>query len=401
MLGGTMLTSKEQAAVDAYAEYNNQRDAAESLGISRRSFRDHFDSAKAKMYNTPVGFKTTKIATDESGNVRAMQHKIAPEITNRKREGRVIKTSTLYGADGSVTGEWVMRSPEKETREDYQTALLKLAEDKLPRITSPFPIGAKTINGDLAMFPAIDEHLNVRLLADQVGQNYGLDSAVQLIADRFQRIVSRTPNCERALFVQLGDAMHQNDHMNVTPASKHVLQSDQSFSTASDAVVALHRYKLDLLLEKYEFVDVIGVAGNHDIDPAHWLFRCLQIAYEKEPRIDIRFQTDSVAAYEWGVNLLGFSHGHKIGKPDALAGVVSDRFAASHGRCSMRYLHTGHVHHDRETDTFGGYKWRSHRTIVPKDDYSYSNGYLSRQTMKSYVYSDYEGEVSNFLTNLV
>lgn len=395
-----MLTKKQQDAIDAYVEHGSQAKAAKALGIKRRTFRDRYSAAMNKMTGAPVGFKTTKISTDKDGMPTAMTHKLAPEMTNEARTGKVIRRSTLYGADGNVTGEWVIRQPEGEVAsDDYMEALTKNFSETVTREEPKSPPVHDNSTEDLAMFMSIDEHIGVHLAAEQVGQDYNLDTSLALMEEKFEQLVRRTPKTETCLYVNLGDQFHANDHMDVTPKSKHPMNSDTTFNTVSDAVIALNRRRIALLMDHFDRVDLRGVAGNHDVDPMGWLFRCYDIAYENEDRVTSEFWSTEVGMYEFGNTFLGFNHGDKI-KPDALAGVCADRYPQAYGRTNHRYLHTGHVHHDSAKDVWGGFKWESHRTMAPKDHFSYGHGYLSRQSMKSFVYNTGEGEVARMTTSL-
>lgn len=389
---------------NAYKEYGSQRLAAKALGIPRRTFRNYLDKFNSDKYNIDPGFKITKISKtlDRNGNVsgQSIVSKLAPDRDFIKRDGKVVRRSTLYGSDGAVVGEWVIRKPEDEERETFLSAL----DDSFKANVSREPVPQYVSNADLnsedaSLFMSIDEHLNVRLLQDMCGKEYGLESATSTIMKKFYQMVNRTPVTDTAYFVNLGDQFHANDHMNVTPASKHVLDVDRSTFETSKAAIELTRWKIDYLLSRYNHVEVHGVAGNHDIDPMGWLFRCLEIAYENNPRVHIEFHPDEMFAIQHGQTFLGFHHGHKI-KPDAMAGAMADRFSKLYGDTQFRYIHTGHVHHDAVKDVFGGFKWHSHRTIIPKDWYSVSHGYVSRRSMKSYIYNEYEGEVANLTTSI-
>lgn len=391
---------KQQKAFEAYTKYGSQKKAADSMGISRRTFRGLFDAAKAETYGTPVGFKTTKINTDQDGVVRSMTHKLAPEIDHVKRTGHVVKTSTLYGADGSVVGEWVMRKPEEQEQNDFVEALNKhFVENVKPVLTPYIQASVRKPRADqMALILSVDEHIGMRTTIAETGAVYGLNHAVALVRDSFERILDRTPITDTVLFVNLGDQFHANDHLDVTPASKNPLFSDSDFNTVADAVVDLNKWKVEQLINRYPNVKLRGVAGNHDRDPMGWLFRCFKHMFT-DSRIDVKFWSDEVGVEQFGNTMLGFHHGDRM-KPEALAGVCADRYNGIYGTTSMRYLHTGHFHNAKTTDTWGGFQFNGHRTIAPKDLYSYSRGYVSRQSMKSYLYDTREGEIGSFTTSI-
>lgn len=398
-----MVNFTPQEAAEYYSVYGSQRAAANAMGIPRRTFRRLLDKNTAAKYKIDEGFKVTKVSTvrDSEGHVTqtSVVTKLAPTEDHVVRDGKIARRSTLYGADGAVVQEWVIRKPE-DAQDEYVEALKRYFVEGIRPFDFETDFTPVPPTDDVALFMSIDEHINVKVLADQCGQDYGLDDAVILMRRKFAEMVDRTPACSKAIFVNLGDQFHQNDHMSVTPASKHVLESDKSFYTASDAVVNLNISKINTLLKKFDTVEIHGVSGNHDIDPMGWLFRCLKLAFDGNPRVTVKFHPEEVFALQIGNTLLGFHHGHRM-KPDTMAGVVADRFPKLYGNTTMRYLHTGHIHHDSVKDTWGGFKWHSHRTMAPKDWFSHSNGYISRQSMKSYIYNNVEGEVANFTVSLV
>lgn len=396
-------TEKLNIVAEAYREYGSQRKAADALGMSRRSFRRYLDQYNALGFKADPGFKVTKISKtlDRDGNTTSSSvvTKLAPATDHLKRDGKVVRRSTLYGADGGVVGEWIIRKPEDEATDDYIKALDKHFVDNIIRAEPREFKEVEVYESKLALFMSIDEHINMKAIGLN-NEYYGLKDAVEIIESKFNDIVNLTPFTRKALYVSLGDIFHQNDHMNVTPANKNALDSDDTFDNAADAAVLLHRKKIERLLDKYEIVEVHGVAGNHDIDASGWLLRCLQIAYENEPRVSVTFHPRERFAIQFGNTMLGFHHGHRI-KPDQLASIITDENSGIYGDTTMRYLHTGHVHHNSARDVFGGYLWHSHRTISPKDWHSDSLGYVSRRSMKSYLYDVYEGEVANFTTSII
>jgi hypothetical protein len=238
---------------------------------------------------------------------------------------------------------------------------------------------------------SIDEHVGVRCVFEQVGVQYGLKEAVELMRDNFATLVARTPKTNRALYVNLGDQLHANDHMDVTPASKHPLFSADSFDNVADAVVELNKWRIEYLMSHYPNLQIRGVAG--------WLFRCYKYMFQNK-NVDVQFWTEGLGVERFGNNMLGFAHGDFM-KPNVMAGACADRFPEIYGATRMRYLHTGHFHNDKANDTWGGFKHFCHRTMAPKDLYSFSHGYLSRQSMKSFLYDFKEGEVASFTKTLI
>lgn len=394
------LTKKEQNAFDLYKELRSQRKCAEKMGISRRRFRDIFDSAKAKLIDTPVGFKTTKISTDAEGYPTAMTHKLAPEISDDVREGKIVRRSTLYGADGSVTGEWVIRKPDEIENEDFVKIAIDAFKAELPKfkkedVTSNDEAGI----GKLALFNIVDDHMNLKAFVEETNEEWDIEKAFELYITKFEELVYSMPEAEAAMIVNIGDQFHANDHMKVTPASKHSLDTDVPFAKAASIIIQLNRLRVEILRKKYPHVYVYGVRGNHDEDAMVLLFEALKIAYESVENVFVEYFTNGNFSILHGNSMICFDHGDK-GKPEQIAGFFANESPDQFGQSKFRYIHTGHIHHDNEKDTWGGFLWRSHRTLSKRDKYSYSNKYHSPRSIKGYIYDAENGEETIRIINV-
>lgn len=390
------LTDKQKQAIEAYEKYNSQAKAAKALGISRRTFRNHFEKAVKKINDTPVGYKTTKVSTDGSGKVTARTHKLAPEITDEKREGKIIKRSTLYGADGSVTSEWVMRKPEQDQENISQTIADALKSKVVP--FEPRPKVDKNPSDELKMINIIDDHMNLKSYKSETGEDFDIKQAYKLYIEKFAELIDSLPAGGKLLINNLGDQFHENDHMKVTPASKHKLDTDIPFAESIKFVTLLNRQRIEMALEKFDTVDFYGIRGNHDEDAMAWLFHAVEIAYEKEDRVNVEYFNCGNYVYMWGSTMMIFDHGDK-GKPENFVSFMITEHKELYGMSKYCYAHTGHIHNDKSKDTVGGFLWRSHRTLSKRDLYTYGNKYHSGRSIKGYVISKDQGEKQEIIAN--
>lgn len=391
-----MLDKKRQKAVDAYLKYGSQQKAADSLGVSRRTFRDRYNKALSLLNNTPVGFKTTKVSSDGEGRVTSRTHKLAPETTDIKRVGKVIRRSTLYGADGNVTGEWIIRKPEVVS-EDQIGSIIESFKSELPRFEPV--VKEKSDNQDLTLVNIVDDHVNMKAFASETGEDWNLEKCLNVYTKAFNDLMALTPDTGVGMLMNLGDQFHANDHMAVTPASKHKLDVDIPFADAARYVINLNRYRINEMLKKFDVVKVGGVRGNHDEDAMVLLYEALRIAFENEERVEFDYSSSGQVAISHGKNMIGFDHGDK-GKPETLAGNIANDYPELFGASKHRYIHTGHVHNDNEKDTWGAFLWRSHRTLSARDRYIASNKYHSPRTLKSFVYDPEGGEKTIYKVNI-
>ena len=64
------------------------------------------------------------------------------------------------------------------------------------------------------------------------------------------------------------------------------------------------------MLEVHQEVVVINVRGNHDSDMV--IIYCLELSYDKEPRVDVLQNYSKFLHWEWENNLFVYHHGDRI-----------------------------------------------------------------------------------------
>ena len=210
------------------------------------------------------------------------------------------------------------------------------------------------------------------------------------LIDSTSELIEETPPASHCVFVDLGDAMHANDHRNVTPASQHVLDVDGRFAKSLRAAAECRVSAIEMMLERHGSIEVVGVPGNHDLTAFHAIMLALDFRYEKEPRVNVIWNPSDWYAYQWGRCMVVLNHGHKA-KAERAVSFASDHWAEMWGQTFWRYMDTGHIHHDWEKD-YNGMKWRSHRAPIPGDSFAIGSGYASRQSIKSITMHRERGE---------
>ena len=88
----------------------------------------------------------------------------------------------------------------------------------------PAPRGC---NADLLNFFCLtDAHFGMLAWREETGADYDIEIAEQLVTDWFAAAIDLAPDAHTAVLAQLGDLAHYDSMETVTPASKHVLDSD-------------------------------------------------------------------------------------------------------------------------------------------------------------------------------
>lgn len=248
-----------------------------------------------------------------------------------------------------------------EVIEEPEDILERIA-DRLNCIKpAPFIKRPKTADSELRNFiPIFDIHMSMR-----VG-DYGTAACVQRLIEGSRDVLERLPRAECTIIVQGGDASHQNDGSNLTPASKHPLPVDAEYDDTTDILIDVFADIIEDALTKSVHVLVKMLRGNHDPNTARIMRAALRERYRKNNRVTIDADGTEFFAHEWGANLILAQHGDiRINVKDLVL-----RFAAKYseewGRTKYRDLWVGHLHH-LLVQEFPGMTTNQVRAISPAD----------------------------------
>lgn len=310
----------------------------------------------------------------------------------------VTGTSTLEDAEGNVKIQWVKRNQSKEnTLKALRTAIDVLKEDIKP--TTPTKLKTNINNKKLCnQYTLTDYHLGMMSWDEETGDNWDLKIAENTLVKFFEVAIKESPNARECIFAQIGDFLHWDGLDAVTPASKHVLDADTRFTKLVRVAIRVIRRVINMLLEKYEVVNVIMAEGNHDPASSVWLREMLYAFYENEPRINIDTNPDPYYCYTFGKVCLFYHHGHKKNIKNIDTSFVG-KFKKQFGKSKFVYAHTGHLHHELKIES-NLMVLEQHRTLAAKDAYASRGGYLSGRDSKVITYHKNYGEVKRSTINI-
>ena len=128
-------------------------------------------------------------------------------------------------------------------------------------------------------------------------------------------------------------------------------------------------------------VDVVVVAGNHDVQRTFYVGDALECWYNSAHDVQIDNSPKLRKYYQYGKCLIGYTHGkyeRAVDLPQIMASEVPQLWAAT----SFREWHLGHIHHRKEikwvsTDEFQGTTVRYLRSITSTDAWHYRQGYVN------------------------
>lgn len=307
--------------------------------------------------------------------------------------GKLARRSTLVDSEGNIIQRWMIEKPEDVERWTLLREQLDEMKKELPRVAT-IPMPDTNVNRDwLFTIPVGDHHIGMLSWKYETGVSYDVDIAEALLASGTDYLINPAPNCERCLLAFLGDYVHYDSMVPLTPQHGNVLDSDGRKAKIVRAASRTMRRMIEAAAKKFVFVDVIIEFGNHDPDATLWLMEMMQTLYEDNPRITVNTQPGAFHYYQFGKNMIATHHGDKV-KMEALPMTIAAREPVMWGATTHRVIWTGHIHHERVRD-FPGCTVESMRVLPPNDAYSHLMGHQAQRGMKSVIFRRQGGEIAS------
>lgn len=364
--------SERQRDVLTLCLKHGQRQAAKLLGVNRRSVERMMSGIR----------------------LRAAMRGYAPahDMTHPTPPSHLLKgTSTLYDGTGALRQQWVKTERAEQDIADALRATAEALRDDLPKY-KPEKEPKRHLSSDLQnVYVITDYHIGMYSWGEETGADWDTDLAERTIIAWFEQAIRSSPDSESAVFAQLGDFLHWDGMVGVTPTSGHVLDADTRFQRVVRVAIRVIRRIISMLLQKHRHLTIIMADANHDPASGVWLREWLASVYSDEPRITVDNSADTYYRVRFGKVLTMYHHGHKRGPKD-LPAVLVAKFREDYGATKHHYAHTGHLHHDvvKECSLM---RTEQHRTLAAQDAYASRSGYISGRDAKVITYHREHGEV--------
>lgn len=367
-------TDRQQEVLSAVIKHGSNTKAAEVLKCNRRSV------------DKMIQRLSRRAALQGVAPHRDLIHQTA-EGFNAKR------ISTAYKEDGSVALQWVIQEPDKQSLQQRLNYMLEGLKDDLTGFKKAVKEPSK-INADyLSMYIVGDHHFG--MLADSETKldddDWDVKIASQILLDSTERLANRVGNTEIGILLNVGDFFHADSSKNETTAGTRV-DVDTRIGKTFKLGGRLFQILIDKMLKTHKQVVVINVRGNHDSDMACHLSSCLEILYDKEPRVNVLPNYSKFIHYQWENNLFVFHHGDRI-KHEQILQTVIKNLDNEWSQSKNRYCHLGHIHHHiaREVGSMHFEHWGS---LTSTDQWHSDSGYGAERSMTAVVYHKDHGEDS-------
>jgi len=299
--------------------------------------------------------------------------------------------SNYYDNDGVLKGQWVKATADKAAKEMLmREAAEAMAEDlpKVPKSKRP----QITVDELCNLYVMTDCHVGMLAWKKESGADWDLKIAESVLTGCFEQMVNSAPPAGTGIVAQLGDWLHSDGILPVTPTSHNILDQDGRFSKIVQASLRILRRLVDFTLLRHEKVIVLMAEGNHDISSSIWLRAMFQALYEKDPRVTIIDSEMPYYVHKHGETMIAFHHGH-LKKNDQLPLLFAAQFHEEWGTTKKRYCHTGHRHHVEEKE-HSGMTVVQHPTLAARDAYASRGGWLAERQVSAITYHKRYGQVA-------
>jgi len=349
------------AAVEAVREHGSVTAAALAIGVPRQTFDGRYK----------IGLQRQAKAGVE-----------APYV--------VKGTSTYFDSDGNARAQWVKTSIDERRRAEMMRAAADAMAETLPRVS---PIAAPSVTDPdlLNLYVLTDAHIGMLAWHREGGEDWDLAIAERVITGCFRQMIRGAPKAQTAIIGQLGDLLHYDGLLPVTPTSGHVLDADSRFAKMVEVAVRVLRRVVTMALEKHQKVILLPAEGNHDLASSVWLRTMFSALYEAEPRVEVDTTAKPFYAHQHGEVMLCFHHGH-MAKNDNLPSIFAAEYASMWGLTTKRYAHCGDKHH-AERKEHRGMEVEQHPTLAARDAYASRHGYHAMRRTNAITYHASFGEV--------
>ena len=362
----------QAARVDAVNQYGSFFEAGKALGVSQTAIKQSIDILKRN-------------AAMQGYSPEHDMNKLVPN-------GFKVKgVSTYYNKEGKLSGQWVKSSADEEKRIEIIKEAFEAMADELPRI-EPSVTQSIHIKSLCNLYVMTDCHVGMLAWHKEGGADWDLKIAEKTLAGCFEQMVKSSPPASTGFVCQLGDWLHFDGMVAVTPTGGHNLDADGRFSKIVQASIRILRRLVDYALVHHENVIVLMAEGNHDLVSSIWLRSMFKALYENDSRVQVIDSELPYYVHTHGNIMLAFHHGH-LNKNDRLPLLFAAQFPQQWGLTTKRYCHTGHRHHVEEKE-HSGMTVIQHPTLAARDAYAARGGWLAERQVSAITYHETYGQVS-------
>ena len=298
---------------------------------------------------------------------------------------------------------WLVRRAEKPIT-DGLDILYQRIRDHNPAVPA---VNRKPVTNDphLLEVSLFDHHFGKLGWEPESGTEYNVKISESVYHNAVEDLLDRTSgyNIEKILFPIGNDFFHVNNWILTTQKGTpqdHDGRFQKIFEIGCMAAVKA----IDRCLTVAP-VEMLWVPGNHDPETSWYLARFLYAWYRNVDGVEIDNSPKFRKYKDYGVNLIGFTHGNEEKHrdlPAIMASEVPDLWA----QAKFRAWHVGHLHKKSQLvhnagDTYGGVTVSVLPSLSGTDAWHYKKGYVkSNRAAEAYLWHHDDGYAGHFSANV-
>ena len=318
-------TDKQRQIVKLLNDGKSQSQVCKELGIAKGTIHDHLSRIRKQAAYKGISPKH--------------------DLTHPVADGFILKGYTHQrDGDGNITNEWLKAWADQDQFEEMiRAAVDEMKQDIKPLAKIPKPKQIATDSDQLNLYIATDWHIGMLSWHEESGDDWDVKIAENTLKQAIDYLIETSPKSKEGFFCQLGDGLHSDGLLPVTPTSHNVLDQDGRYPKVVRAAIRIFRHAIERMANKYEKLHVLMAQGNHDLAGSVWLQEMFHTLYENSPHINVIRSPLPYYAHVHGDCLLAFHHGHKRKVKD-LPETVNANFRHLLSQTKKTFIHTGHLH---------------------------------------------------------
>ena len=241
-----------------------------------------------------------------------------------------------------------------------------------------------------------DHHFGKLAWGRETGENYDLKIAEQIYADAGHELIQKSRSFDiDKIVLPIGQDFFHVDGPNNTTTAGTPQDVDgrlaKIFATGQRALINL----CDLLMGIAP-VHILWVPGNHDWYTSWYLIKVLEAHYRHTRTVTVDASEMPRKCIEYGVNLLGYTHGCDE-KHSSLPAIMAGQWPQAWARTTHREWKLGHFHRVKEThytaaETIDGVLVRILPSLTGTDSWHFKKGYVGgMRAAQAFLYSAKRG----------
>jgi hypothetical protein len=255
-----------------------------------------------------------------------------------------------------------------------------------------------------------DLHLGKLCWGEEVNNNYDIKIATRRFQYALKTLVQRalSSGFDRILFPVGNDFFNSDNYLTTTTAGTRQ-DDDVRWQKSFKVGVKLLVEGIDFM-KQYAPVDILVVPGNHDLQKCFYLGETLTAWYRNDDSVTIDNSPNPRKYYEYGQNLIGWTHGDKE-KIEKLRALMAFEAKAAWARTSYKEFHLGHNHRKLASELAIksdilkeelGIVVRSMASLAGTDVYHHIHGYVGPvRAAEAYLWNFHTGMIGSFNSNII